>query len=214
MLFFSELKVAFRTCLCPHVDFPSPGSEVGLSWCCWRGWEGNCSVREEIYGNVGLFRWFTQSFSLTKQLVAGTQRWMALGAALEALQSRGVDLDPRVQQVMPAFKSVFIVEWRVWLFAAPWTVARQNPRVQGILQARTLEWVAIPFSRGSSTQGLKLGLLHGRQFLYHLSHQGSPVEWEACISFSVFSLPILPYSFFSFLISSLSFSHLLSTLLP
>ena len=36
--------------------------------------------------------------------------------------------------------------------------------VQGILQARILEWVAILFSRGSiPIQGLKLGLLHCRQ---------------------------------------------------
>ena len=31
-----------------------------------------------------------------------------------------------------------------------WTVARQAPLSMGILQARILEWVAIPFSRGSS----------------------------------------------------------------
>ena len=44
--------------------------------------------------------------------------------------------------------------------------------VDGILQAGTLEWVAIPFSRGSSpTQGLNRGLLHCRQVLYCLSHQ-------------------------------------------
>ena len=44
--------------------------------------------------------------------------------------------------------------------------------VHGILQVRILEWVAIPFSRGSS--GSNLGLLHCRQILYHLIHQGSP----------------------------------------
>ena len=37
----------------------------------------------------------------------------------------------------------------VWLFVTPWTAALQAP-VHGILQARILEWVAIPFSRGSS----------------------------------------------------------------
>ena len=36
------------------------------------------------------------------------------------------------------------------LVAAPSTVARQAPLSIGILQARMLEWVAIPFSRGSS----------------------------------------------------------------
>jgi len=38
----------------------------------------------------------------------------------------------------------------VWLFATPWTVAHQAPLSIGILQASTLEWVAFPFSRGSS----------------------------------------------------------------
>ena len=35
-------------------------------------------------------------------------------------------------------------------FATPWTLAHQAPLSVGILQARLLEWVAIPFSRGSS----------------------------------------------------------------
>ena len=49
--------------------------------------------------------------------------------------------------------------------------------MNGILQARILEWVAFPFSRGS--QGSNLGLLHCRRILYQLSHQGSPriLEW-------------------------------------
>ena len=78
--------------------------------------------------------------------------------------------------------------------------------VPGILQARTLEWVAISFSwQGVGyenlfnnlirihsllqgiflTQGLNLGFLHCRQILYRLSHQGSPriLEWVA-FSFS------------------------------
>ena len=46
----------------------------------------------------------------------------------------------------------------------------------GILQARILEWVAIPFSRGIfPTQGLNSGLLHCWQILYQLNHQGSPL---------------------------------------
>ena len=42
--------------------------------------------------------------------------------------------------------------------------------VHGTFQARILQWVAIPFSGGSS-QPRVLGLLHCRQFLYPLSHQ-------------------------------------------
>ena len=49
--------------------------------------------------------------------------------------------------------------------------------VPGILQARILEWVAIPFSRGSSQpkdQSPRIFLPHRRQILYRLGHQGSP----------------------------------------
>ena len=38
----------------------------------------------------------------------------------------------------------------VQLFMTPWTVAHQAPLSMGILQARILEWVAMPSSRGSS----------------------------------------------------------------
>ena len=63
--------------------------------------------------------------------------------------------------------------------------------VHGILQARILEWVAIPFSRESSQlRGSHLSLLHCRQILYHLSHQGSPPEWweNKCLLFKPCSI--------------------------
>ena len=37
----------------------------------------------------------------------------------------------------------------VWFFATPCTTARQVPLLMGILQARILEWFAMPFSRVS-----------------------------------------------------------------
>ena len=48
--------------------------------------------------------------------------------------------------------------------------------VHRILQARILEWVAVPFFKGSNP-----GFLHCRQILYQLSYQGSPriLEWVA-----------------------------------
>jgi len=50
--------------------------------------------------------------------------------------------------------------------------------VHRIFQARILEWVAISFSRGIFlTQGSNPGLPHCRQTLYHLSYQGSPLEY-------------------------------------
>ena len=49
--------------------------------------------------------------------------------------------------------------------------------VHGILQARVLEWVAFPFSRGSSQPRSS----YCRQIVYQLSHKGSPriLEWVA-----------------------------------
>ena len=53
--------------------------------------------------------------------------------------------------------------------------------VHGILQARILEWVAFPFSRGSSqpSDWTQVSLIAG--VLYLLGHQGSPriLEWVA-----------------------------------
>ena len=47
--------------------------------------------------------------------------------------------------------------------------------IHGILQARILEWVTIPFSRGSpKPRDWTPGLLPCRWFLYQLRHQGSP----------------------------------------
>jgi len=37
----------------------------------------------------------------------------------------------------------------------PWAAAHQAPLSLGILQARILEWVAFPFSRGSSNPGIE-----------------------------------------------------------
>ena len=52
--------------------------------------------------------------------------------------------------------------------------------VHGTLQARILEWVAISLGI-FLTQESNLGLLHCRQILYHLSHQGSCVCVCVCV---------------------------------
>ena len=56
----------------------------------------------------------------------------------------------------------------VQLFATPWTAARQAPLSMGILQARILEWVAMPFSRGSSQPRgrTQVSLIAGRFFTH------------------------------------------------
>ena len=85
----------------------------------------------------------------------------------------------------------FIVLWRrcacvlshfsrVWLCDSM-DHSPSGSSVHGILQARILEWVAMPSSRGSSKdtifESCLLLLLHCRQVLYHwVSHRGSPCK--------------------------------------
>ena len=59
--------------------------------------------------------------------------------------------------------------------------------VHGTLQARILEWVARhSLLQGiSPTQGSNLGLLHCRQILYHVNHQGSPKTFTCTINSAV-----------------------------
>ena len=62
----------------------------------------------------------------------------------------------------------------------PINCSQLGSSVHGIPQARILEWLAMPSSRGIFlTQGSNPGLLHCRQILYqNLSHWGSPIEPE------------------------------------
>ena len=63
----------------------------------------------------------------------------------------------------------------VRLFATPWTIACQAPLSTWILQARILEWGALPSSRDFPSPGLP----HCRQILYRLNHQ--PLEEVAAV---------------------------------
>ena len=70
-------------------------------------------------------------------------------------------------------------------YAVPMHCSLPGSSVQGILQARILEWVAISSSRGSSRPRDRTYVSFisgiGRQILYQLSHKGSPriLEWVA-----------------------------------
>ena len=54
-----------------------------------------------------------------------------------------------LKEVLGHFHSLVLLS-RVQLFATPGIAAHQSSLSTGILQARILEWFAIPFSRGSS----------------------------------------------------------------
>ena len=67
-----------------------------------------------------------------------------------------------------------------WKSLSPTLCDPVDYTVHGTLQARILEWVAFPFSKGSSQlRNQNPGLPHCRRILYQLSHKGSPriLEW-------------------------------------
>ena len=76
---------------------------------------------------------------------------------------------------------------RVQLLATPWTVAHQAPLSMGILQARILEWVSVPFSKVSSRprDRTQVSCTAGRVSTYHLSHQGSLILMKLSSKFSL-----------------------------
>ena len=66
----------------------------------------------------------------------------------------------------------------VWLFETPWTVACEAPL--SIKFSRQEHWSGLlfPSPGGLSDPGIEPGgLLHCRQMLYPLSHQGSPISF-------------------------------------
>ena len=96
------------------------------SWCCWsegytlRG-KDLCTI--DLKGMI-LFKWPRDTARAKEQGVLAVLNWTP---------------------------DIYMCHFScVWLFATPWTVARQAPPSTGILQARILEWAARPSSRGSS----------------------------------------------------------------
>ena len=62
----------------------------------------------------------------------------------------------------------------------PWTIAQPGSPVLGILQARILEWVAIPFSRVSSwpRDRTQASCTVGEFFTVWTTHMGSPIHCQ------------------------------------
>ena len=73
---------------------------------------------------------------------------------------------------------------RVWLFVTPWIVAWQAPLSMGILQARNLVGVAIPFFRGffRSRDGTQVSCIAGRFFTIWATRGGSE-SWESLLKY-------------------------------
>ena len=105
-----------------------------------------------------------------------------------------VSLPPAVLQPHLAYYP--LMKWKslshVWLSVTPWTI-----QVGGILQARILEWVAFPFSKGSSQPRDRIQVSHiGGGFLTswatreaHITLLGSPKWGKQETALSVLAVP-------------------------
>ena len=84
----------------------------------------------------------------------------------------------------------------VWLFATLWTVAHQAPLSMRIFQARILEWVAMPSSRGSFQlrDQTQVSCVAGGFFTSWATRE-APVAWYNIL----YSLPFISCLAFSFL---------------
>ena len=86
--------------------------------------------------------------------------------------------------VFPNPVHVFCCFSHVPLFATSWTVACQAPLSLGILQARILEWVAMPFSRGSSQpqNGTQIPCIAGKFFTVRATSRKIIAIWGTSLS--------------------------------
>ena len=110
---------------------------------------------------------------------SGSWWWTEKPGVLQPMGSQTVGHDWVSELIERQTKYSFMDEWSevkwkslslVWLFVMPWT----SPWIS--LGQNTGVHSLSLLQRIFPTQGLNLGLLHRRQILYHLSHQGSPVK--------------------------------------
>ena len=99
-----------------------------------------------------MYIWVIKLYKRYKEVNTLVRKWLLIGSRVELVaQSCPILLDPM-------------------------DCSQPGSSVHGILQATILEWVVISFSQGSSQPVDQTCLLHCRQILYCLSHQGSPPE--------------------------------------
>ena len=91
---------------------------------------------------------------------------------------------------MPVFK-LSVSHTVVFNSETPWTVGPPGSSVHGILQARILKWVAIPFS-----MGLNPGRIVGRFFTVQATREAQIPQPNSRSSNNLFLIPLIetPYS--------------------
>ena len=105
--------------------------------------------------------------------------WSVIKPVCPALEGRFLIIKQLGKSLTPIFSyqlTCLIAQLCLTLYN-PTDYSLPGSSVHRILQARILEWVVIPFSKGIfPIQGSKPGILHCKYILYNLSHHGSPFE--------------------------------------
>ena len=127
-----------QCCLTPHTHVAY--SVVGLCWLC-------CNISNAKSSGMRLRTTFLKMhFPNTWVTITCVPHLYWAGISI-AIDSGNSIFNKSLKWFLACMLSLF---GHVKLFVTLWTVACQAPLSMGILQARILEWVAMPFSRGSS----------------------------------------------------------------
>ena len=100
---------------------------------------------------------------------------LELDSSLKLMVYLCLILNNNICEVLCDFEVIVAQLYRT--FATPWTVANQIPLSMGCPRQEYWSGLPSPSAGDSLTQGLNLSLLHFRQILSCLSHQGSLCEY-------------------------------------
>ena len=149
-----------------------------------------------------------QQFSLNYPADAARKEWRRGGSLTELLGLLDLILCVHLYHSFPAsfqffsliafrssllnlpyfFSSVCVLVSQLCsIFCNPWIVACQAPLSMEFSGQEYGSGLSFPTPGDLPDPGIELGLLHCRQLLYHLSHQGSPFSllraFQSCLSF-------------------------------
>ena len=110
------------------------------------------------------------------------QRWVSLGRSFTVCFPHSFQSKPVKVKVLVVKSCLTVTPWKPARLLCPWNFPAKNTRVgsYSLLQGILL------------TQGSNLELLHCRQILHHLSHQGSPYKRKYSIAPIVYTYSIAP----------------------
>ena len=139
------------------------------SWLIGKDFDAGRDWGQKEKGTTGWDGWMA---SLTRWMLiwvnSGSWWWTGRPGVLQFMRSQRVGHDWATElNMLPMF--VCCAHWlsHVRFFVTPWTFAWQAPLFMGVLQARILEWVAMPSSKGSSQRVLDR-LSHAVWFMVRL----------------------------------------------